>query len=43
MKSNDQKFLVEQIKTKYIEEPHMHIEKLRNLDKKGKRKASSFD
>ena len=42
MKSNDQKFLVEQIKTKYIDEPHMHIEKLKELDKKVSKPANVF-
>ena len=42
MKRNDQKFLVEQIKTKYIEEPHMHIEKLKELDRKVKKPATVF-
>ena len=42
MKNNDKEFIVEQIKTKYIEQPHTHIDKLKELDRKVKRPANVF-
>lgn len=42
MENNDKRFFVEQIKTKYIDENHMHIDRLKYLDKKASRPARIF-
>ena len=42
MKAEEQKYLVEQIKSKYINEPHTYIEKMRELDKNVSRPANIF-
>lgn len=42
MKSNDQEFLVEQIRTKYTEKEHTDLDRLKELDKKAMLPAKIF-
>lgn len=42
MRNDEKEFIVEQIKSKYIEESHVHIDKLRALDKKVSKPANIF-
>jgi len=42
MNKNDQEFLVEKIRTQYVEKEHTQLDSLKELDKKVKRPANIF-